>query len=564
MKKALVNIVFAIGIMLLLAVGVSAADNGHRVFTQAELQGQVPLDNEISTEVQDFDRFGGLNGFEKVYEIEGVAAGQSVDYYLPSKSGFLLLTSPTNSTLSRTIFSAGNNNAHINQKWRFTPDSSGDYVIYSCAYPTKCLTINYITLEVTLSEYTGSQFQKWGIYSGANGFTLVSEAVSQTNGFKLVYGSSGFSVHYSQYEPLYFFNANTFVPTERVIIEDLVVGQEMSVIAKATIIPENATIKPYSGLGGWSYHSAHGFFTSTTQGRVTGIRNGTHYLMYSDPMTKNSYTCMVTVIDNNESILNKFEDLYDLALAFSNSDEEEATLLSLQFVRRGKYNEGFWPTVAGTINTNFTTYVSTQNNSLSQFFTIEEGEELFFMDCDYNVIDFPHLCATLNGLLYDSTGFLAFMAGEANIDNLCGWAGDLQTLCQEVINYTNDSNSYSEIYDATLYLLGADAPFSKEDLLADTDSYNIMNMINDSYTNTISSFVTYYSEDYVTRFSDFTNGWSWNQIYNCVRIYTDDEFVLWVDWPILDEVEISSTQADAIAEAFTDYVWEEIQNETDE
>ena len=33
------------------------------------------------------------------------------------------------------------------------------------------------------------------------------------------------------------------------------------------------------------------------------------------------------------------------------------------------------------------------------------------------------------------------------------------------------------------------------------------------------------------------------------------------DWSLLDEHDIADTQADAIASAFTDYIWEKIQNE---
>lgn len=41
-------------------------------------------------------------------------------------------------------------------------------------------------------------------------------------------------------------------------------------------------------------------------------------------------------------------------------------------------------------------------------------------------------------------------------------------------------------------------------------------------------------------------------------------FVLWIDWPLLDDIELTSTQSDAIAQAFTDYIWEKIQNENNQ
>lgn len=562
MKKTMVKFAFAIVVLLLLSLGVSAAEAEHRVFTQAELQGQVPLDDVITTEVQELDRFGPLAGFEKVYAIEGVAEGESVDYYLPFKGQFSLLTCPTNSTLSRTLFLTGNNNAHMYQKWRFVQDQYGDYVVYSYAYPTKCLTINYSTLEVTLAEYTGSQFQKWGIYLSSNGHALVSEAVSQCNGFKLTYSGGGFSVKYSEYSPLYFFDANSFVPTESIIVEDVIVGQDMTVTVKATVYPSNATIGAYTNYGGWSVPSPHGYFTSTPQGRVTGISNGSHILWYTDPMTKNGGSCTVTVIDSYESMIGKFEELYDIALSY-NSSPKQATMLSLQFVRRERYNSGNWATVAGAINNNFVAYVQTQNPSIYQFFTMDGKDDGIFMDRGYKIIEFPHFCATMNGLLYDSTGFKAWIAGEANIDNLCGWAGDLQTLCIDALTSTNYTQSHVLLYQTMYDMIGDDKySMSMMDIYADTDSYNVFNELNSSCSNTISALISYYDAGYETRFTSFTNGWTKTKIWNCVRLYTTNTSTAMVDWPLLNGYDITDTQADAMADAFTDYVWGEILNES--
>ncbi len=50
-------------------------------------------------------------------------------------------------------------------------------------------------------------------------------------------------------------------------------------------------------------------------------------------------------------------------------------------------------------------------------------------------------------------------------------------------------------------------------------------------------------------------------IYNGVRNYTTNIFFLFVDWPLLAGYDITDVQANAIASAFTDYIWEKIQNE---
>jgi hypothetical protein len=50
-------------------------------------------------------------------------------------------------------------------------------------------------------------------------------------------------------------------------------------------------------------------------------------------------------------------------------------------------------------------------------------------------------------------------------------------------------------------------------------------------------------------------------IYDCVRNYTTNTFFLWEDWPLLEGYDITNTQANAIASAFTVFIWEKIQNE---
>lgn len=256
------------------------------------------------------------------------------------------------------------------------------------------------------------------------------------------------------------------------------------------------------------------------------------------------------------------------------STPRDATLLTLQFIRRGKYNSGNWSTVAGNVDNQFVEHVTSVRPELARYFTIDiveatgpfyedYVEEYYYQDpAGKGYVDFAHLCATLNGLAYDSTGFKAMMAGEAKIDNLCGWAGDLQTLCIEVLEHTNYSNNYDTVYAAAYELVGD--PFhtlSMMDLLADTDAYNIYQLLNGSVSNMIEAFSTYYSKYSDERYTRFTNGWTKQQIYSCVRNYTTNTFFLWQDWPLLEGYDITDNQANAIAWAFTDFIWEEIQDE---
>ena len=304
--------------------------------------------------------------------------------------------------------------------------------------------------------------------------------------------------------------------------------------------------------------------TVDSNGEVTGISSGKatingriyrnnayHYVSYT-----------VYAGFSFESTINNLEELYNVALEY-NSTPYNAALLTLQFIRRIKYTGSAWNTVAGAVDSQFVYYVETYYPSLYDIFTVDNTENYYYLDPNSEgYVDFTHLCATMNGLLYDSVGFQAALAGEWNINNLCGWAGDLQTLCIDVLEFTNNSNVYSVIYNATYSIIGNEAySLSMMDLLADTDAYNVYQLLNSSSSNLIDAFTTYY-DDYVgTRYTQFTNGWGKQRIYNCVRNYTTNILFLWIDWPLLEGYNITDTQADAIAWAFTDFIWEKIQNE---
>ena len=346
------------------------------------------------------------------------------------------------------------------------------------------------------------------------------------------------------------------------VIRDVYIGttKSLSTLQLSAVAYSGTTINQsftwYSSNDAIATVDSNGEVTGVSSGKatITGrvYRNGAYYYV--------SYTICVGA--SFETTMTKLGELYDVALEY-NSTPHDAALLTMQFIRRLKYNSGAWPTVAGAVDSQFVDYVEVYHPSLYDYFTIESSENYYYLDPNGGgYIDFTHLCATMNGLLYDSEGFKAAMVGEGNINNLCGWAGDLQTLCMEVLDYTSNSNDYDAVYSATYDMIGDEAhSLSMMDLLADTDAYNVYQLLNSSSSNFISAFTTYY-DDYVgTRYTRFTNGWSKQTIYNCVRKYTTNTFSLGIDWPLLEGYDISDTQANAIASAFTDFIWEEIQNE---
>ncbi len=306
--------------------------------------------------------------------------------------------------------------------------------------------------------------------------------------------------------------------------------------------------------------------STTSANKIEGYNRGecTVSLKHKVTDVTSTRTCIISVNSTFSSTMSKLQDLYDVALSYDPTPRD-AALLTMQFIRRNKYNNDNWTIVAGSVDSIFVNNIANNNTGLYRYFTIESDEEFCYQDpAGGGYVDFCHLCATLNGLVYDSDGFKAAVAGEANINNLCGWAGDLQTLCIEVLDYTGNSNDYDTVYDATYNLIGdPEYSLSMMDLLADTDAYNVYTLLNSSVSNFISSFSNYYNNYSDERYTRFTNGWSRQQIYSCVRNYTTNIFFLWQDWPLLEGYEITNTQANAIAWAFTDFIWEKIQDENE-
>ena len=266
-------------------------------------------------------------------------------------------------------------------------------------------------------------------------------------------------------------------------------------------------------------------------------------------------------------------DLFNYASTYKpNYSNKKKQLLVLQYIRHNtNYVEGNWIDVAGEIDEDFIAYVNNQNSFMATIFSgVKNDNDIagnsagaFIYDYEGNKIDFYHLCAVLSGLIYNTTVLDTFksLIGEAHIDNLCGWAGDLQQLIvDDILPSINNNDNYDVVYNKTLELMGeSDSSFSMEDLFADTDAYNIYRSID--YSNLSETFVTYYSWGYNERYSKFTNNWSKVEIYNCVRAYTTHISPVGITWPLFGGATTTSTQADAIAQAFTDFIWERICNE---
>ena len=146
---------------------------------------------------------------------------------------------------------------------------------------------------------------------------------------------------------------------------------------------------------------------------------------------------------------------------------------------------------------------------------------------------------------------------EYHINNLSGWAGDLQTLMKDTYDRINGSKDYNEFYNAFYNLIG-EASFSMEDMYADTDAYNIYKML--TYYSLTDALKNYYQRDYEERFSKFTNYWSKAKIKDCVSIYTDNDYIV-IHWPLFGSYNFSKDQSQAATDAFVDFLMEKIESE---
>ena len=178
--------------------------------------------------------------------------------------------------------------------------------------------------------------------------------------------------------------------------------------------------------------------------------------------------------------LTNIESLYNFAKDYKNDNSSitaTETELCLQYIRRDVYNNSAWDMAAGTIDTNFLTYVDEKNSSFREYFKtakIPKDED----------VDFVHMCAALNSNVYTSSSLPP---------EYSGWAGDLVTLMGQVVIYdTSGSLTEDVLVTYAKSLLGTNestSSFGKEDILADMDALIIYNFETDNLFN---AFYNYY------------------------------------------------------------------------
>lgn len=296
------------------------------------------------------------------------------------------------------------------------------------------------------------------------------------------------------------------------------------------------------------------------------------YYTYSNDTTHENYDSW------NELVFSNLDVLHQLARQYDSSNQMK---LTLQFIRRKVYADGLWDYVAGEIEEDFVDYVERNNKYIYDFFNTKS---LLIYDRNGSPIDFLHLCATMNGIIVGGgTYWKALVVGQTHVRNLAGWAGDLQTLVVETYALTEASNSYSTFYATFFAMMGSEEhSFGMKDLLADVDALNFANNWISNYwqSNLFGSACRYYYNNINIpgtgwtskanlRFSQFFGSLTKTQFADTVGDYTKQNWALGIEWPLYAQkakewdldLDLTDTQSDAARDAFTDFMWIELQYE---
>ena len=293
-------------------------------------------------------------------------------------------------------------------------------------------------------------------------------------------------------------------------------------------------------------------------------------------------------IDSIDNVISMLDELEKKAGEYLNTtDKVKISLTAMNFIRQFNYADGNWPDIAGPVNQGFIDYV--KGSDVYKYFetlTCVSG-----VNSDAN-LDIRHFAATLSAMCFTTASpvgraswpskLKALGVGENSIDELAGWAGDLQTLLQgDIIPKLGKAASYQDVYDMTKSLLQNTDPnssfFSKVDLIADIDAVNLTQLMSSR-----KSFAEAMREYYITgevistknRYRSFEvklssiaknstpmesvlNSKSKDVVKDYVRQYTKLKFLHAVAWPLYDELDdIPGNVTRGVADAFVDLIWE--------
>jgi hypothetical protein len=196
---------------------------------------------------------------------------------------------------------------------------------------------------------------------------------------------------------------------------------------------------------------------------------------------------------SNDDLLDRVDRLEGLAEEYimERQIDANATELCLQYLRKDRYNNEKWQGLMGPVDGTFVAYVEEHDPELK----FSTHEVLYDLGTN-RAIDFIHMAAVLNSYVrYGDT--ISLVVSNISTD-YAGWAGDLLTFLEEIVNYRIENQPDAEtledeteeeyeeriakVQEYAISLLGTnkESTMSGSDILADFDAHN---MYHDSTVN---------------------------------------------------------------------------------
>lgn len=173
--------------------------------------------------------------------------------------------------------------------------------------------------------------------------------------------------------------------------------------------------------------------------------------------------------------INKVHNLELLSYDYSYQNH---TLRSLIYVREKTYNDYQWNSLGGTLESDFAQYVL-DNQGETQV-SLLQTESFFIIPATKEKVDLPHMFAVMN-VLYKST--------DDDAKDLSGWAGDL---CQLAVDIKADTSGKTYYELAKEKFNNENSSFNSQDLCADIDAVNIIEVMNEENKSISRSIESYY------------------------------------------------------------------------
>ncbi len=281
------------------------------------------------------------------------------------------------------------------------------------------------------------------------------------------------------------------------------------------------------------------------------------------------------MITKNKHFIEKIAELETLSRQYS---EQDVNWRVAMFIRRfhKPYRKGDWVAVGGEVDRTFVKAVKNEARKLYDYFA---ETKYIAANPQGGKVDLYHMAATMSAYFYETDALdgkltqIKRMLGyqfmpEAYLNDMAGWAGDLQTLMNEVDNSSEPHGTYEEFRHVFQSKLAVDGTcFSLEDMYADVDAYNVY-VLSESRT-LAQAFSDYYETGYRKRFTRFTESRSQKEMEDRVEIFTKERF-LGNRFPLFEENDAKADgilhsytkeQSAAARDSFVEYIMAQIEKE---